>query len=46
VLTACGRVEIMKNVKAKVLLFVLAFCLSMGSSAMAQYTVGVKVETG
>ncbi|MEM2105014.1 MAG: hypothetical protein QXV21_00875 [Candidatus Bathyarchaeia archaeon] len=33
----------MKNVNAKVLLFVLvAFCLSMGSSAMAQYTVGVK----
>lgn len=41
--TACGRDEIMKNVSAKVLLFVLvAFCLSMGSSAMAQYTVGVK----
>ncbi|MEM3457847.1 MAG: hypothetical protein QXN36_05560 [Candidatus Bathyarchaeia archaeon] len=33
----------MKNFNAKVLLFVLvAFYLSMGSSAMAQYTVGVK----
>jgi hypothetical protein len=33
----------MKNVKAKVLLFVLvAFCLAISNSAVAQYTVGVK----
>jgi len=42
-LIAYGRDEIMKNVKAKVLLFVLVvFCLAISNSAVAQYTVGVK----